>query len=215
MLSSPTAGGQPFTGEPVESNLLSSSLSIPHMPLEPFQEQASTSCSHYGQHPTRLQPMSPTSSGQVGSCTVSLIADFSFVRALHYRYTVSTFSMLCQDTTHPSAIMVGCFVQGVFHMDPIKQAKAICNHGMSATALQQQLAEMKGRTSGCESYIRCGMQSGAAPSLPEIEPAKHHAAVSRGTYECRALLWWCCHEWKAFCRWYATYTCLLCIRALV
>lgn len=67
-------------------------------------------------------------------------------------------------------------------MDPVKQAKAICNHGMNATALQQQLADMKSRTSGLESLINFGMHGGASTSLLETEPAKHHTGVSTGMH---------------------------------
>ena len=53
-------------------------------------------------------------------------------------------------------------------MDPVQQAKAICNHGVSVTALQQQLAELKGKASGLELILRTGMQSSASPCFPEL-----------------------------------------------
>lgn len=68
-------------------------------------------------------------------------------------------------------------------MDPIKQAKAICNHGMNATVLQQQLAEMKSRASGAEPVINFNMQGGASISFLETGPAKHYTAT--GTHRCR------------------------------
>ncbi|DBA80522.1 TPA: hypothetical protein ACH3X1_007790 [Trebouxia sp. C0004] len=60
--------------------------------------------------------------------------------------------------------------QGVFHMDPVKQAKAICNHGVSGTALQQQLAELKGKACGLESMLRSGVPTRASPCFPELAP---------------------------------------------
>ena len=65
-------------------------------------------------------------------------------------------------------------------MDPVKQAKAICNHGVSVTALQQQLAELKGKACGLESILRTGMHSGASPCFPELAPTKAHAPSTAG-----------------------------------
>ena len=45
-------------------------------------------------------------------------------------------------------------------MDTAKQARAICHNGMSITALQQQLQDLKG-SSGLDSFIQCN-----PPSLP-------------------------------------------------
>ena len=70
-------------------------------------------------------------------------------------------------------------------MDPIKQAKAICNHGMDATMLQQQLAETRNRASGFESCISYNRQSGASTSFSDTGLAKHHTASSKGIYTCR------------------------------
>lgn len=82
-----------------------------------------------------------------------------------------------QHTTQFMAVKAfACYLQGGFHMDPVKQAKAICNHGMNATALQQQLADLKSRTSGLESFINFGMHGGASMSSLETGPAKHHTA---------------------------------------
>lgn len=75
-------------------------------------------------------------------------------------------------------------LQGGYHIDPSAQAKAICNDDMSVTVLQQQLAEMKNRTSGLESLIASGMQHGASPSFP----AAHHAANTTGTHKNRILV---------------------------
>ncbi len=64
-------------------------------------------------------------------------------------------------------------------MDPVKQAKAICNHGVSVTALQQQLAELKGKASGLESILRSGIPS-ASPCFPELAPIRTHATSTTG-----------------------------------
>jgi len=40
------------------------------------------------------------------------------------------------------------------------------------TALQQQLAELKGKASGLESILRSGVPNGATPCFPELAPIK-------------------------------------------
>lgn len=72
-------------------------------------------------------------------------------------------------------------------MDPVKQAQAICNHGVSVTALQQQLVEMKSKTSGLESFIRSGLQSEASPCFPEAASAKQPSPSTTGE-------WTACHS---------------------
>ena len=72
-------------------------------------------------------------------------------------------------------------------MDPVKQAKAICNHGVSLTALQQQLAEMKSKTTGLESFIRSGLQSEALPCFPEAASAKQSSPSTAGMVIAHAL----------------------------
>ncbi len=71
-------------------------------------------------------------------------------------------------------------MQGSFHMDPVKQAKAICNHGVSVTALQQQLAELKGKACGLESILMSGVPTGASPCFPELAPIKTRTSVTSG-----------------------------------
>lgn len=71
-------------------------------------------------------------------------------------------------------------MQGSFHMDPVKQAQAICNHGISVTALQQQLAELKGTASGLESVLMSGVPTGASPCFPELAPIKTRTSVNPG-----------------------------------
>ena len=65
-------------------------------------------------------------------------------------------------------------------MDPIKQAKAICNDGVSVTALQQQLAELKGKACGLESVLRSGLPTAAAPCFPELAPIKTRTSATTG-----------------------------------
>lgn len=157
----------------MESNLLDNSVpEHPMMSPEPFlPKQASTSFPQYNQHPTQLQPLSSASSGHVGP----------FLNKLQISNKYLLFD--CEEGTQQ---LLWCtpqlpaneafhYLQGGFHMDPIKQAKAICNYGMNATVLQQQLAEMKSRASGAESVIY-NMQGGPSISCLETEPAKHHTA---------------------------------------
>lgn len=94
---------------------------------------------------------------------------------------VKSYATLC---TFPTAQKLQriCLVQGVFHMDPVKQAKAICSHDVRVTALQQQLAEMKSKTSGLESFIRSGMQAGPSPCFPEVPSARHLAHEATGVH---------------------------------
>ena len=69
-------------------------------------------------------------------------------------------------------------------MDTAQQAKAICNDGASATALQQQLAEMKSKASGLENFIRTGMHSRASPCFPELTSMQVPTSSTAGTAVC-------------------------------
>ncbi|DBA75553.1 TPA: hypothetical protein ACH3X2_009112 [Trebouxia sp. C0005] len=73
--------------------------------------------------------------------------------------------------------------QGSFHMDPVKQAQAICNHGVSVTALQQQLAELKGKACGLESILRSGVPTGVSPCFPELAPIKTCTSGTSGALD--------------------------------
>lgn len=75
------------------------------------------------------------------------------------------------------------FGQGSFHMDPVKQAQAICNHGVSVTALQQQLAELKGTACGLESVLMSGVPTGASPCFPELAPIKTRTSATPGALD--------------------------------
>ena len=52
--------------------------------------------------------------------------------------------------------------QEAFSMDTAKQARAICHNGMSITALQQQLQDLKG-SSGLDCFIQCNPISMPTP----------------------------------------------------
>lgn len=89
----------------------------------------------------------------------------------------ATFPMVHAESGHQHQMPSTSTAQGVFHMDPVQQAKAICNHGVSVTALQQQLAELKGKASGLESILRTGMQSSASPCFPDLAGKSDHPTV--------------------------------------
>ena len=177
-----TAGGFSLTADNVDSSFrsqLSATQPIMHDPFiaqpalpdfhQGFHAQASRSGLPPVQTPTLLQ-VCPSNLHVQSAVSCDAKHKRQAAAPMHPAFSVHCSQMMTQTVT---------FLQAEFQMDPAKQAQALCHNGLSITALQQQLQDLKGKSSLDASCLR-GSQAGPDTFLQDAGSARHVSTNLQG-----------------------------------